>query len=135
VSRERKDTPAGKQPHSLATRQRRLVALRSFLRFASLEEWTTRDLTAAIDLPKLPQRLPKPLEDADRERLVHDLPAATMQEQRDRALVFLLLSTGARISEILRLDRRLGTRTAHRGRQGGQGTRRHGHGAGARRGG
>ena len=106
VSRERKDTPGGKQPHSLATRQRRLVAVRSFLRFASLEEWTTRDLAAAIDLPKLPQRLPKPLEDADRERLVHDLPATTVQEKRDRALVFLLLSTGARISEILRLDRR-----------------------------
>jgi len=106
VSRERKDTPGGKQPHSLATRQRRLVAVRSFLRFASLEEWTTRDLAAAIDLPKLPQRLPKPLEDADRERLVHDLPATTVQEKRDRALVFLLLSTGARISEILRLNRR-----------------------------
>lgn len=106
VSRERKDTPEGKQPHSPATRQRRLVALRSFLRFASLEEWTARDLAAAIDLPKLPERLPKPLEDVERERLVHELPAATLPEQRDRALVLLLLSTGARISEILRLDRR-----------------------------
>ena len=32
-------------------------------------------------------------------------PATTLPEQRDRALVLLLLSTGARISEILRLDR------------------------------
>jgi site-specific recombinase XerD len=29
-----------------------------------------------------------------------------VQEKRDRALVFLLLSSGGRISEILRLDRR-----------------------------
>jgi len=105
VSRDRKETPMGQRPHSPATRQRRLVALRSFLRFASLEEWTTRDFAAFIDLPRLPQRLPKPLEDADRERLVHDLPSETLPQKRDRALVLLLLSTGARISEILRLDR------------------------------
>jgi site-specific recombinase XerD len=74
-------------------------------RFASLEEWTSRDLAAAIDLPKLPQRLPKPLEDGDRERLVHDLPARKLAEKRDRALLLLLLCTSARISEILRLDR------------------------------
>ena len=105
VSRDKATTPAGPPPHSLATRQRRLVSLRSFLRFASLEEWTPRDLAGAIDLPTLPQRLPKPLEDADRERNVHDMPATTLAELRDRALMLLLLSTGARISEILRLDR------------------------------
>ena len=106
VSRAKSQTQAGPRPHSLATRQRRLVSLRSFLRFASLEEWTPRDLAAAIDLPKLPERLPKPLEDVDRERLVHELPANTLPEQRDRALLLLMLSTGARISEVLRLDRR-----------------------------
>lgn len=94
------------QRHSPATRQRRLVALRSFLRFAALEDWITGDLALVIDLPKLPERLPKPLEDAERERLVEELPSATPAEKRDRALVLLLLSTGARISEILRLDRR-----------------------------
>ncbi|HEX6539292.1 MAG TPA: site-specific integrase [Candidatus Dormibacteraeota bacterium] len=67
---------------SPATRQRRLVALRSFLRFAALEEWTARDLALAIDLPTLPERLPKPLEDVDRERLVEELPAATPAEKR-----------------------------------------------------
>jgi integrase/recombinase XerD len=82
------------------------VALRSFLKFASLEEWITGDLAATIDLPKLPERLPKPLEDVDRERLVDDMPSETLAELRDRALILLLLSTGARISEVLRLDRR-----------------------------
>ena len=37
--------------------------------------------------------------------LLAALPHDTLPEQRDRALILLLLSTGARISEILRLDR------------------------------
>ena len=104
VSHDAIQTPAGARPHSLATRQRRLVSLRSFLRFASREEWTSRDLAAVIDLPKLPQRLPKPLEDADRERLLHEMPTETLADKRDRALMLLLLCTGARISEVLRLN-------------------------------
>lgn len=43
-----------------ATRHRRLVALRSLLKFCTREEWTPGDLGASIDLPKLPRRLPKP---------------------------------------------------------------------------
>ena len=105
VNRGRRTTANGPQAHSPATRQRRLVSLRSFLKFASREEWTSRDLADGIDLPKQPERLPKPLEDADRERLVFDMPASTLDEKRDRALMLLLLSTGARISEILRLNR------------------------------
>lgn len=105
VSHDAVQSPTGPRPHSLATRQRRLVSLRSFLRFASREEWTSRELAAVIDLPKLPQRLPKPLEDADRERLLHDMPAETLADKRDRALMLLLLCTGARISEVLRLNR------------------------------
>jgi site-specific recombinase XerD len=38
-----------------------LVALRSFLRFAAREEWLPGDLGTTIDVPKLPERLPKPL--------------------------------------------------------------------------
>ncbi|MGO9974974.1 MAG: hypothetical protein ACLP01_19670 [Solirubrobacteraceae bacterium] len=50
-----------------ATRTRRLVSLRSFLRFAAREQWLSTDLGATIDLPKLAERLPKPLEDAARD--------------------------------------------------------------------
>ena len=49
--------------------------------------------------------MPKPLEDVDRERLVEELPATTSPEKRDRTLVLLLLSTGARSSDVLRLNR------------------------------
>jgi integrase/recombinase XerD len=48
---------------------------------------------------------PKPLETGDRDRLLEALPNDTLAQKRDRALILLLLSTGARISEILRLDR------------------------------
>jgi site-specific recombinase XerD len=99
--------PAGRAGGlSPATRHRRLVALRSFLRFCAREEWTTGDLGVTIDLPKLPRRLPKPLEDDELATLIAAVditldPAGL----RDRALVALLVSTGCRISEVLDLDR------------------------------
>jgi integrase len=49
--------------------------------------------------------MPKPLEADDRDRLLEALPRETLPEKRDQALMLLLLSTGARISEILRLNR------------------------------
>ena len=92
-------------PLAVATRTRRLVSLRSFLRFSAREEWLPGDLGTTIDLPTLPERLPKPLEADDRDRLLRALPAGTVAEKRDRALIGFLLSTGCRISEALALDR------------------------------
>ena len=100
-------TKVGPQPRPLApaTRKRRLVSLRSFLRFAAREEWLVGDLGGTIDLPKLAERLPKPLEDAARTKLHRAIGGTTVEAKRDRALILLLLSSGARISEVLRLDR------------------------------
>jgi integrase/recombinase XerD len=94
-----------RRPLAISTRSRRLVALRSFLRLAAREEWLPCDLGTGIDVPKLPERLPKPLEAGDRDQLLAALPHDTLAQKRDRALILLLLSTGARISEMLRLDR------------------------------
>lgn len=96
----------GEQPLSPQTRHRRLVALRSFLRFCAREEWTPGDLGVTIDLPKLPKRLPKPLQTDELERVTAQ-PAADVGEAhlRDRALVAFLVSTGCRISEALQLNR------------------------------
>jgi integrase/recombinase XerD len=105
LARARIGPKGARRPLAISTRSRRLVALRSFLRFAAREEWLPGDLGTTIDVPKLPERLPKPLEAADRDQLLAALPHDTLPEQRDRALILLLLSTGARISEILRLDR------------------------------
>ena len=94
-----------RRPLAVSTRARRLVALRSFLRFAAREEWLPGDLGTGIDVPKLPERLPKPLADGERDLLLEDLPAQTLPQKRDKAFILFLLSTGARIDEALRLDR------------------------------
>lgn len=93
------------RPLAVSTRARRLVALRSFLNFAAREEWLPGSRAAAIDVPKLPERLPKPLADGDRDLLLEALPAGTLPQKRDRAFVLFLLSTGARSAEVRRLDR------------------------------
>jgi integrase/recombinase XerD len=96
----------GAKPLSPQTRHRRLVALRSFLRFCAREDWTPGDLGVAIDLPKLPKRLPKPLQRDEIERVTApDIADLTEADLRDRALVAFLVSTGCRISEALQLDR------------------------------
>ncbi len=105
LARARTGPKGARRPLAISTRSRRLVALRSFLRFAAREQWLPGDLGTTLDVPKLPERLPKPLEAHDRDRLLEALPRDTLAHKRDRALILLLLSTGARISEILRLDR------------------------------
>jgi integrase/recombinase XerD len=105
LARLRTGPRGARRPLAISTRSRRLVALRSFLRFAAREEWLPGDLGATIDVPKLPERLPKLLEATDRDQLLDALPHDTLAQKRDRALILLLLSTGARIAEILRLDR------------------------------
>jgi site-specific recombinase XerD len=101
-----KTGPKGsRRPLAISTRARRLVALRSFLHFAAREEWLPGDLGATIDVPRLPERLPKPLADEVRDELLEALPAETLPQKRDRAFVLFMLSTGIRIAEALRLDR------------------------------
>ena len=90
---------------SPASRARALVAIRSWLRWIAKEGLIERDLSNGITLPKLEQRLPKPIDPDELTRLLGALPRETPHEKRDRALVQFLISTGCRISEALALDR------------------------------
>jgi site-specific recombinase XerD len=90
---------------SPASRARALVAIRSWLRWIAREGLIDRDLSNGITLPKLEQRLPKPIDPDELNRLLNALPRTTQQDKRDRALVQFLVSTGCRISEALALDR------------------------------
>ena len=90
---------------SPASRARALVAIRSWLRWLSREGLIAEDLSNRITLPKLEQRLPKPIDPDELARLLAALPSASPLEKRDRALVHFLISTGCRISEALALDR------------------------------
>jgi site-specific recombinase XerD len=90
---------------SPASRARALVAIRSWLRWLARERLMENDLSNGITLPKLEQRLPKPLPADELARLLGSLPAQSPIEKRDRALVHFLLSTGCRVSEALQLER------------------------------
>jgi site-specific recombinase XerD len=99
---------------SPASRARALVAIRSWLRWLAREGLIEKDLSNGVTLPRVEQRLPKPLPPDELARVIASLPEKTPLDKRDRALVQFLLSTGCRISEALALDRtdvpRLGNR-------------------------
>ncbi len=90
---------------SPASRARALVAIRSWLRWLAKEELVGRDLSNGVTLPRVEQRLPKPMTGDELARLLASLPSESPLERRDRALVNFLISTGCRISEALQLDR------------------------------
>ncbi|MBM7813854.1 site-specific tyrosine recombinase XerD [Saccharothrix algeriensis] len=78
---------------------RALVAVRGLHRFAHLEGLAAHDPAREVRPPTPPRRLPKALPVDDVLRLL-DVPASP----RDRALLELLYSSGARISEVVGLD-------------------------------
>jgi site-specific recombinase XerD len=90
---------------SPASRARALVAIRSWLRWLAKEGLIEKDLSNGITLPKLEERLPKPIDPDELTRLLAALPHESPREKRDLALVQFLVSTGCRISEALNLDR------------------------------
>jgi site-specific recombinase XerD len=88
-----------------ASRQRSLVAVRSWIRWLATEQLIPEDLSNRITMPKREERLPKPMPPDELARLLAGLPSETEMQKRDRALVNFLISTGCRISEALSLDR------------------------------
>ena len=90
---------------SPASRARALVAIRSWLRWLARERLVQHDLSNGVTLPRVEQRLPRPMPADELARLLASLPRETPIEKRDRALVHFLVSTGCRISEALQLDR------------------------------
>jgi site-specific recombinase XerD len=101
---------------SAGSRSRALVAVRSCLRWLAKEGLIDRDLWSRITVPKVPERLPKPIDPYELPRLLAGLSKTGLEGRRrsptdaevglrDRALVHFLISTGCRISEALALNR------------------------------
>jgi integrase/recombinase XerD len=88
-------------PSSIA---RALVAVRSFHRFCVAEGLLARDPSDNVGAPRVPQGLPKALDEAEVEALLGAVPGDTPIALRDRALLETLYATGARISELVGLD-------------------------------
>lgn len=94
----------GEAPLAASSTARALAAVRGLHRFAAAEGLIGADVAAGVRPPSLPSRLPRTLTVDEVEQLlagcVGDGPVAL----RDRALLELLYSTGARISEAVGAD-------------------------------
>lgn len=92
-------------PLAASSTARVVAAVHGWHRFCVLEAWADADPSAAVRPPAQPRRLPRAMSVDDVGRL---LDAAGQGEGpvplRDRALLELLYSTGARISEVVGLD-------------------------------
>lgn len=85
---------------------RRLSSVKSMFNFAQREEITSRNPTLAIPTPKTKKTLPKYLDETEVTRLMELPDTETLIGARDRALLELFYSTGARISELVALRMR-----------------------------
>jgi integrase/recombinase XerD len=83
---------------------RAVVAVRSFHRFCAREGLVDSDPSEDVGAPRVPQGIPKALDEADVEQLLTAVTGNEPLAQRDRALLELLYGTGIRISEAVGLD-------------------------------
>lgn len=92
-------------PMSAASVARAVAAVRGLHRFALLEGRVPADVAATLRPPARPKRLPKAITVDEVTRLIEAAGAGDGPiPLRDRAILELLYSTGARISEVTGLD-------------------------------
>lgn len=108
VALRRGDPDAGTGPLSAVSAARALIAVRGLHRFAAAEGMTDLDVASAVKPPTPSRRLPKSLSIDEVVALLDgaggDSDADGPLTLRNRALLELLYSTGARISEAVGLD-------------------------------
>ncbi|GAB3736807.1 site-specific tyrosine recombinase XerD [Amycolatopsis oliviviridis] len=92
------------QPLAASSAARALVAVRGLHKFAHADGITENDPAREVRPPAAAKRLPKALPVADVLKLLETPPPEGERPLRDRALLELLYSTGARISEAVGLD-------------------------------
>ncbi len=82
---------------------RLLSAMRRFFQYLNRESLREDDPTALLSSPKLPQRLPKDLSEAQVEALLAAPNTDIPLELRDKSMLELLYATGLRVSELVGL--------------------------------
>ncbi|NOT21948.1 MAG: tyrosine recombinase XerC [Nitrospiraceae bacterium] len=84
---------------------RKLAALRSFFRYLQQEGMAGLNPAESVRTPKQPRHLPRVLTKDDASALMEFPAEQTGGSLRDRALLETLYSTGARVSELVGIDR------------------------------
>lgn len=92
------------RPLAASSAARALVAVRGLHKFAHADGITENDPAREVRPPTAAKRLPKALPVGDVLKLLETPPPEGERPLRDRALLELLYSTGARISEAVGLD-------------------------------
>ena len=92
----------GEKASSLA---RKLACVRSFYRFLTRDGLASNNPAEHIRSPKLPKSLPRVLTKDDANALMEFPVGASPLSFRDRALLETLYSTGARVSELVGINR------------------------------
>nr|WP_281434596.1 site-specific tyrosine recombinase XerD [Erwinia phyllosphaerae] len=82
---------------------RLLSAMRRLFQYLYREKLREDDPSALLASPKLPQRLPKDLSEAQIERLLQAPSTEIPLELRDKAMLELLYATGLRVTELVSL--------------------------------
>lgn len=82
---------------------RRLSSLRSFFRFLAAEHIVEGDPTILLENPKLGERLPEDLTEAEVNCLLEGRKVKAPYSSRNRAMLNLLYATGLRVSELVNL--------------------------------
>ncbi|MEX3514221.1 MULTISPECIES: site-specific tyrosine recombinase XerD [unclassified Corynebacterium] len=98
---------AGHKPLAASSANRALVVARGLHKFAVTEGEVAVDVAAEVSPPSTGTHLPEPLSVDEVSALIDAVPQgpeATALDLRDRALLEMLYGTGARISELMRVD-------------------------------
>lgn len=95
---------SGPAPLAASSAARALAAVRGLHRFALRDGLVADDVAREVTPPALPSRLPKTLSIDDVDQLLAGCIGTGPGPLRDRALLELLYSTGARISEAVGID-------------------------------
>jgi integrase/recombinase XerD len=85
------------------TNARRISVLKSFFSFLLREEHVRQNPFAAIDLPRSGRSLPKALSQAEVETLLKPPNRENPVAKRDNTMLYVLYSTGLRVSELVSL--------------------------------
>jgi len=83
---------------------RKLVAVRSFLKYLVKLNVIKHNAGLNVVSPRLPKKLPYFLDEASVERMMAIPDCSVMEGLRDRAILELLYSTGIRLAELIQLN-------------------------------